>query len=48
MGGKSLYDHIVDWLDGRVAQDTWAMDVDYPGNDSCPKPSEYKEEWRGM
>lgn len=48
VGGRSLYEHIVDWLDGVVQQGSWAFDVDYPGNDSCPKPGEYKEEWRGM
>jgi hypothetical protein len=48
VGGKSLYEHIVEWMDGVVAQDTWSLDVDYPGNDSCPKPSEYLQEWRGM
>ncbi len=48
VGGASLYDHIVAWVDGSVAQDTWTFDVDYPGNDSCPKPTDYLEEWRGM
>ena len=47
VGGRSLYQHVVDWLDaGDKSQ--WVYDVYYPGNDSCPKPSEYRDDWRGM
>jgi len=42
--GKSLYQYIVDWMsDTPGSAGTWTMDVDYPGNPSCPKAS--SDDW---
>lgn len=46
VGGKSLYTHIVEWLDGG-AGDTLTIDQPYPSNPTCPQPGELPLEWRG-
>ena len=40
VGGVSLYDALVAWLEGKPGSaGSWAVDVDYPENESCPRPS---------
>ena len=39
VGGKSLYDLIIDWVSEKPGAAQWTIDVDYPGNPTCPKPS---------
>ena len=45
-GGVSMYDALGAWVDGgapSVAGGHWTMDVDWPGDTSCPGPHEAAE-----
>jgi hypothetical protein len=37
VGGATLYEHIVSWMEGRSG---WKIDEAYPGNPTCPKPQD--------
>lgn len=41
VGGKSLYTRLAEWFLAPQGGDAfWAVDAPYPGDKSCPKPSE--------
>ena len=45
VAGKTLYEHIADWVEGGPS--TWTFDVAYPGDKTCPQPSEvpFEGDW---
>jgi hypothetical protein len=43
IGGVTIYDALVAWVDGKVPQDTFTIDERYPGNPTCPKPAEVED-----
>ena len=40
IGGVSMYEAVASWYFGHSGRANWTIDVDYPGDKTCPLPSE--------